>query len=359
MNNIKFAVLGFGGAGRAHVRRLQNIKGVQVKIVYDPKISQLKKITSTLKDINFTDRLEEIFAEKLDALTVCTPDHTHFEYAKIAVEQNLHTLVEKPMFVTLKQCDIMNKILKKNSVVFGVHHQMRYVPSFRAAYELVRKGVLGKILAIEADYIHDMRTRATAFDNWRVDHENPQNVVLGGLSHTMDLMRWIADEEVEDMFSFAGHTGWKEYPDVDTVVASLRFKSGTIGKGTITISSSGPQRNTIAIYGTHGQIHNNIFRDTYGAVSFIRNPDMGFKKNILTRLLTPFMKRHSSILRDYPFSIYEHEIACKALLSDFVSAVRTGQPFPIGFNEGRSTVRLCLACIEAYKTGKSVALYPK
>jgi predicted dehydrogenase len=43
MNNIRFAVLGFGGAGRAHVRRLQNIKGVQVKIVYDPKISQLKK----------------------------------------------------------------------------------------------------------------------------------------------------------------------------------------------------------------------------------------------------------------------------------------------------------------------------
>jgi predicted dehydrogenase len=352
METIKFAVLGFGGAGRAHVQRLQSIGGTEVKVVYDPKILQFREVTKKYPGIKFTHNLDDLFLNELDAVSICTPDHTHFEYAKTAVKNNLHTLVEKPMFVTEKQCVEMENILENNNVIFGVHHQMRYIPVFRAAYELVRQGSLGEIVTIEADYIHDMRQRATAFDDWRIDRENPQNIVLGGLSHTIDLMRWIANEEVEDVFSFAGHKGWRDYPDVDTVIASLRFKSGTIGKATMTISSSGPQRNTIAVYGTEGQIHNNIFRDTHGVISFTYNPDSGFKRKLIMKLLTHFLKRRPSILRDYPFSIYEHEVACKALLSEFLSAVRIGEPFPIGFAEGSKTIKLCLGVIESYKNNK-------
>ena len=349
MENTKFAVLGFGGAGRAHAQRLQAMKVAEVKVIYDPKMSALSQVIKNYPGIHFTDKLDDVFVGEVDAVSICTPDHTHFEYAKLAVQNKLHTLVEKPMFVTQKQCIDMESILKKSNVIYGVHHQMRYVPTFSAAYEQVRKGMLGKIVAMEADYIHDMRQRATAFDDWRIERENPQNIVLGGLSHTIDLMRWIANEEVEDIFSFAGHKGWKEYPDIDTVIALMRFKSGTLAKGTVTIASSGPQRNTIAIYGTHGQIHNNVYRDSNGVTSFIRKPDLGFKRNILTKLMDYFLKRSPSILRDYPFSIYEHDLACQELLLNFVSAIRTGDQFPIGFDEGSKTVELCLRVIEAYK----------
>jgi predicted dehydrogenase len=338
------------------MNRLQSIKGADVKVVYDPKLPAFSEVIRNYPSINFTDNLDEVFAEKPDAVSICTPDHTHFQYAKIAIENGLHALVEKPMFVTQEQCIQMESILSNRNLIFGVHHQMRYIPTFRAACELLQKGSLGDIVAIEANYIHDMRQRATAFDDWRTDHENPQNIVLGGLSHTIDLMRWIAGQEVEEIFSFASHKGWKEYPDVDTVIALLRFKSGTLGKGTMTISSSGPQRNTISIYGTNGQIHNNVFFDADGVANFIQNPDLGFKRNMVTKLMTTFLRRNPSILRDYPFSVYEHEIACNELLLDFVSAVRTEKPFPIGFDEGCSTVKLCLACIEAYKTNRSIVL---
>lgn len=349
METTKFAVLGFGGAGRAHAQRLQAMKGAEVKVIYDPKMPALGQAIRNYPDIHFTDKLDNVFLGEVDAVSICTPDHTHFEYAKLAVQNKLHTLVEKPMFVTQKQCVEMEKILEDNKVVFGVHHQMRYIPTFRGAYELVRKGMLGEILTIEADYIHDMRHRSFAFDDWRIDRENPQNIVLGGLSHAIDLMRWIVGEDVEETFSFAGQKGWREYPDIDTVIALMRFKSGTLGKGTMTISSAGPQRNTLAIYGTHGQIHNNIFRDADGAISFIRKPDLSFKQNIFIKFITPFLKQSPSILRDYPFSIYEHDSACQELLLDFVSAIRTGDQFPIGFDEGSKTVQLCLRVIEAYK----------
>ena len=353
---IKFAILGFGGAGRAHVRRLSSIEGVRVVKVYEKKLEKVKGIASQHRNLTFTDRMDEILDGSVDAVTICTPDHTHFEYACQTVKHGLHTLVEKPMFVHNRECEEMKSLLQGTNVVFGVHHQMRYIPAFRAARDLLQSGRLGDIVAIEADYIHDMRKRSTLYDDWRIDKSHPQNIVLGGMSHTLDLMLWMAMEKIEEICAISAHKGWKAYPDVDTAMAIMRFKSGTIGKAAITISSSGPQRNTIAIYGTDGQIHNNIFRDTDGRVNFTTEPYIGSKMKYILKTVHMFLRGKSSILRDYPFSIYEHEIACKALLSDFVSAIRTGQPFPVGFNEGRSAVQLCLACIEAYKTGKIVKL---
>ena len=402
MKKINLAVLGFGGAGRAHARRFQAISGVEVKAIYDPKISELSQITQNFSDIHFTDKLDDLFRKKIDAVSICTPDHTHFEYAKLSVQNGLHTLVEKPMFVTKRQCIEMENILKQSNVIFGVHHQMRYIPTFRAAHDIVQSGSIGEIVAIEADYIHDMRQRAYTFDDWRINNENPQNIVLGALSHTLDLMRWIVNEEVEDVFTFAGHNGWKDYPDVDTVIASFRFKSGILGKGTVTISSSGPQRNTIAIYGTKGQIHNNVFRNESGGIflttethsskhlynkklvksngklknetltssmqsgnlNSIRPKNLArsnrwfktiLKKSIETAGIPVkrlFIKNPS--FRDYPFSIYKHDLACEELLKDFIASVRGLKKFPVGFSDGRAAVEGCLRCIESYKTHKII-----
>lgn len=351
---IKFAVLGFGGAGRAHVHRLSSIEGVRVVKVYEKKLDKVKEIAAKYKGIAFTDHFEDILDGSVDAVTICTPDHTHFEYAVQTVKHGLHTLVEKPMFVSCRECEEMESVLRDSNVIFGVHHQMRYIPAFRAARDLVQSGRLGDIVAIEADYIHDMRVRATPYDDWRVSKEHPQNIVLGGLSHTIDLIRWIVGEEVEEIVAFGGHKGWKEYPDVDTVSALLHFSSGTIGKVAMTITSSGPQRNTVSIYGTPGQVHNNVFRDSNGQTTLTIAPPI--RGRLASMLLRPYLRLLTKLpdFRDYPFSIYEHEIACRALLADFVKAIRKRERFPIGFHEGRLAVKLCLACIKAYQTKKII-----
>jgi len=228
---------------------------------------------------------------------------------------------------------------------------MRYIPTFKNAHKLTREGSLGDILAIEADYIHDMRQRASKFDNWRLDKENPQNIVLGGLSHTLDLIQWIANEKIEEIFGLSAHKGWKEYPDEDTVYCLLRFSSGLIGKSSITISSSGPQRNRLSIYGTRGQIHNNLLINEDGMNAFLVEPNqlLSWKKRIFCKAI-----RKNKSVTNFPFSVYVHDHACKELLKDFVAAVRGLKKFPVDFSEGRAAVEVCLRCIESYKTQKVV-----
>jgi predicted dehydrogenase len=353
--SIRFAILGFGGAGRAHFRRLSALPGVRVVKVFDPVAGRAGQGPAGTAPFPVHDRLDGFFDDTVDAVSVCTPDHTHFAYAAEAVSRGLPTLVEKPMFVSREECDRMEALLRTSNALFGVHHQWRYAPTFRAARELVRAGALGEIVSVRADYVHDMRDRATRFDDWRVRAENPQNIVLGGVSHAIDVLRWILGQEVREAASFAARTGWKEYPDMDTAVALLRFSGGAIGSAGMTISSRGPQREDVTIYGTEGQIHGNVHRNASGRAVLTRVPPLRRARDRIFTALAPLLPRVPEF-RDYPFYAYEHEVASRDLLADFVASIRGGTPFPVGFAEGRRAVESCLAVIESYRTGRVVTL---
>lgn len=346
-STMRFGIIGFGGAGRAHYRRLVGLDGVEVSAVYDPHPpSDIAELTSAAL---ITDDLGELLRLPLDAVSICSPDCAHFGHARECIEHGFATLVEKPMLVSEGECEALADSLARNPVLFGVHHQMRYVPAFRAAYEAVRAGRLGEIVAVQSDYIHDMRERAMRFGSWRMERSQAQDLVLGGLSHTLDLMRWIVGESPHSVDCFVSNKGWHEYPGNVTVSATVRFSSGTLGSTTKTITSPGPVRCSLIVYGTDGQIHNNVFRDASGHVELLVEPPRKKKRQTIRGTAIRWGLRRDPTIIDYPWSIYEHGVACEALLRDFVQAVRSGTDFSVGFDEGRATVGLCLRCIEAYK----------
>ncbi|TWT34571.1 putative oxidoreductase YhhX [Blastopirellula retiformator] len=315
-----------------------------VTSVFDPEIDTEKQ--SEFPEVHFAADYSS-FLDNLDAVSICSPDHLHADYAVTSIGRGVATLVEKPMVTTASQIEAIGAALEQNRVTFGVHHQMRFVESFVAARKLVQSGELGEILAIHADYVHDMRKRATKFHNWRVNPNCPQNIVLGGLSHTLDLIRWIMDEPVDCVSSFSSQKGWDDYPDAVTTQVTLRFRSGTIANTFKTIASAGPQRNTLAIYGTQGQIHNNWFRDKSGELhELVGRRNLGFVGKLRDRFIERSLRRDTSA-RDYPWSSYEHEQGCFSLLGEFTDAVRGSRQFSIGFDEGKATIELCLRCIDA------------
>src|SRR5947207_401505 len=113
-------------------------------------------------------------ADKVDFVSVATPNHTHFEIAKTFAEAGFNVICDKPLTFDLKQAEDLMEVVKKTGVVFGVTHNYTGYPLVRQAREMVLNGELGEINAIRSFYIQGwLRTRLETEDqkqaSWRTD----------------------------------------------------------------------------------------------------------------------------------------------------------------------------------------------
>lgn len=112
--------------------------------------------------------------ERIDFVSVATPNHTHFEIAKAAAEAGFNVMCDKPMTFDLAQAEELAGVVEKSGVVFGVTHNYTGYPLVRQAREMILGGELGDIQAIRSNYIQGwLRTRLEESDQkqaaWRTD----------------------------------------------------------------------------------------------------------------------------------------------------------------------------------------------
>jgi predicted dehydrogenase len=179
-------------------------------------------------------------SERVDFVSVATPNHTHFEIAKAAAEAGFNVMCDKPLTFDLKQAEELARVVEKSGVVFGVTHNYTGHPLVRQAREMVRAGELGEINAIRACYIQGwLRTRLEK-DNqkqasWRTD---PARSGAAGCfgdigTHAYNLGRFITGL-IPDQVACVLKTfeGGRQLDDYGT--AMIRYQNGAIG--TVTAS---------------------------------------------------------------------------------------------------------------------------
>src|SRR6202521_796712 len=99
-------------------------------------------------------------SERIDFVSVATPNHTHFEIAKAFAEAGFNVMCDKPLTFDLAQAEELAKVVQKTGVVFGVTHNYTGYPLVRQARDMVRAGELGEISAVRAFYVQGwLRTR--------------------------------------------------------------------------------------------------------------------------------------------------------------------------------------------------------
>src|SRR5438874_6283281 len=112
--------------------------------------------------------------DKIDFVSVATPNSTHFEVSKAFAEAGFNVVCDKPMTFDLTQAEELLKVVEKSGVVFAVTHNYTGYPLVRQAREMVLNGELGEVNAIRANYIQGwLRTRLEESDQkqaaWRTD----------------------------------------------------------------------------------------------------------------------------------------------------------------------------------------------
>ena len=199
--------------------------------------------------------------KRIDFVSVATPNHTHFEIAKAAVEAGFNVICDKPMTFDLKQAEDLAAAVDKAGVVFAVSHNYTGYPLVRQAREMILAGELGEINAIRSEYIQGwLRTRLESESQkqaaWRTD---PSKSGVAGCfgdigTHAYNLARYMTgllpDTISCRLATFAEGRKLDDYGH-----AVIRFENGALGTVTASQISHGRENDLkIEIDGTKGAL---------------------------------------------------------------------------------------------------------
>jgi len=193
------AIIGTGFMGWVHLEALRRI-GV-------PVVGALG--SSEAKSREFADRfdlptayssLDEVLADKnVGTVHINTPNRTHFEMAKAALEAGKHVLCEKPLAMTSDESAELVKIAERHpNLAAGVNYNIRFYPLCVEARERIARGDAGRLFNVTGSYVQDWLLHDTDY-NWRVLAEagGELRAVADIGTHWLDLVQSITGLEVE------------------------------------------------------------------------------------------------------------------------------------------------------------------
>ena len=112
--------------------------------------------------------------DRIDVVSIVTPNHVHFGPAKAFLEAGIHVICDKPLTTTVEDALALAGIVKKSGLIFGLTHNYTGYPVVRQAREMIQAGELGKIRVVQVEYAQDwltMPVEATGNKQavWRTD----------------------------------------------------------------------------------------------------------------------------------------------------------------------------------------------
>jgi predicted dehydrogenase len=199
--------------------------------------------------------------ERIDFVSVATPNHTHFEIAKAAAEAGFNVMCDKPMTFDFAQAEALAEAVDKSGVVFAVTHNYTGYPLVRQAREMIAAGELGEINAIRSNYIQGwLRTRLEKDSQkqaaWRTDPTKSGAAGCFGdiATHAYNLARFMTGLlPAEISCHLKSFEEGRQLDDYGTAV--IKFQNGALGTVTASQISHGRENDVyIEIDGTKGSL---------------------------------------------------------------------------------------------------------
>ena len=140
----------------------------------------------------FTDYREMLLDSHIDVVHICTPHHLHMQMAVDAMKCGKHVLTEKPMAITVKEAEEMNRVSRETGKVLGVCFQNRYNNTSLRIREVLQSGRAGKIRGAKAIVAWNRPDRYYTESGWRGRLKmEGGGVLINQAIHTLDLIQWF------------------------------------------------------------------------------------------------------------------------------------------------------------------------
>ena len=188
-NKLRVCLIGCGRAGMIHARNYKNkIDRARITAVADAFADAVEAAAKELGVSKcFTDYHDILNDPEIDAVIVVAPTNLHCEIVVDCANAGKHIFCEKPMAMTVEECDRMIAVCEKNNVKLQVGFMRRFDASFQEAKRLVEAGEIGDLVQIHSNTRGPSKPRP-----WMYDIKKSNGILAEVNSHDIDAVRWIA-----------------------------------------------------------------------------------------------------------------------------------------------------------------------
>jgi len=254
MNKVKFAVIGCGSIGRRHIAVLDAEPQATITAICDTNQAICEEQSQLYNNVPFyQDYLQLLAQVDCDFVNICTPHHLHKEMTLEAIKQGKNVLVEKPMALSIKDCEEMNNAAQQAGVKLYVVKQNRFNTPVRLLKQVLDTGRLGEVYMVKCDVLWNRYQGYYDESPWRGKKSLEGGALFTQVSHFIDLLVWWFGDVVDAKAHLSTKSHQIEIEDCGN--ASVIFESGVMGALTWTTSVySKNYEGSITIVGEKGTI---------------------------------------------------------------------------------------------------------
>ena len=184
---LRVGVLGAGFMGGTHARAFAKLPDVRVVGVSSRSAQKAAVLAQEVGAEPFTDAMALTTDPRVDAISITLPTHLHKEYTVAALEAGKPVLLEKPMGLSLEECDAMIAAAQQSGQIFMLAHVLRFWPEYVALVDFVRSGQLGAPLSATASRLSSRPT----WGDWFANPDWTGGAVHDLHIHDLDTLNWL------------------------------------------------------------------------------------------------------------------------------------------------------------------------
>jgi scyllo-inositol 2-dehydrogenase (NAD+) len=334
MTQLGVAVVGVGTLGRRHAENIRYaIPEARLIAVVDRDLNRARTVAQQLNVEHATDRIEEIAGRKdIQAVAVASPSRFHPEAIQLAAQHGKHVFCEKPIALTVHEADAALEAVSKAGVLLQMGFMRRYDPAYSNAKKRIEAGEIGDPIMFKS--------------LGRDRQPPPDDFYQGGINgtlfsdsaiHDFDLARWLMNDEVGEVHSYAGLLASPElarFSEIDVCLVNLRFQRGGVGNVEAFRKANYGYDIRTEITGTKGTIQIGYLKETANLTLTASGPSYDIVDHWLVRFADAYLFELREFVR---------------------SALSGGAPRASG-EDGKHALMIALAAERSYREGRPVAV---
>ena len=254
MATVKTGIIGCGGIARRHAAAYVNLPQAELVAVCDAIPDRARQFAEQYGATAFSDPATMLENSGVQAVSICTPHPLHPRLLVLAAEHSVHAITEKPMGISLDECDRAIAAARQAGTRQGVIFQRRFWPASMRLRAAIDAGKLGTPVLGSCTVRFSRPPNYYARDAWRGKWASEGGGVLVNQAvHAIDMFQWY----MGPIASLSGRWSNLTHPYIeveDTAVASLQFKNGAMGTIETSVSPNKTEYTfaRIVIYGSNG-----------------------------------------------------------------------------------------------------------